>query len=123
MIFKKIAGPKPGLATYNSTEYEPCYLAVYNNSGLAIPVGGSVCYDAAATVAQNLGFAVTRPATANLMWYAGVCPWAIPIAAWGLVQVSGIIELALGVLTSGQSQIPQNGSFILAARAAVTIGT
>lgn len=85
-----IGGPYPQGSTPG--EYDVVFVQVYNNFSTAIPLGGHVCYDELATVAQNLGRAVTRPATSNLTFYAGAAIDAIGIGAWGLVQCYGVIE-------------------------------
>lgn len=131
MLIKQISGPKPAGTAGN--EYEAVYVSVYNNFAGIIPAGGSVCYDPAASVAQNLGFAVTRPATANLGLYAGAAPVAIPQAAgsdsgWGLVQCYGIMEECgqdggTTDTASNQSLAVINGSFYPANPTAAVVGT
>lgn len=90
MLIKSLHGPTPQGTVGN--EYDVVYVQVYNNHSALIPAGGHVCYDPAATVAQYLGRAVTRPATANLIFYAGCAPEEIPLGAWGLVCCYGIME-------------------------------
>jgi hypothetical protein len=92
VLIKQIVGPKPG--PVNSTEYDVVYLQVYNNFAGTITAGAHVCFDPSATTAQWLGFAVTRPATANLQLYAGCCPVAIAQATWGLCVCYGVVEKA-----------------------------
>jgi hypothetical protein len=128
MLIKQIVGPKPGLSGQNSLEYDVVYTQAYNNFAGTIIAGGHVCWDPAATVAQWLGFAVTQPATANLVYYAGAAPVAIAQATWGLIQTYGIMEECAvdgGTTnaTSGSLVIPTNGSFYANAPAAITVGT
>lgn len=90
MLIKLIGGPYPQGSTPG--EYDAVFLQAYNNFAGTIPLGGHVCYDPLATVGQNLGRAVTRPVTANLVFYAGSAIAAIPQAEWGLVQCYGVME-------------------------------
>lgn len=95
MLFKQVLGPPPGgnPAAIPNKEAETVYTFQYNSFAGDIPAGGSVCLDVAATVWY--GFAVTRPATANLPLFIGVAPYLIPQGAWGLVCVYGIVETGL----------------------------
>lgn len=127
MLIKLLGGPPPqGSVT---TEYEAVFAVLYNNStSLAVIAGGHVCYDHLATVAQYLGRAVLQPATANLNFYAGAAPDAIPVTTWGLVQCYGIMEACAvdGGTTDANlntAVIPTNGSFYANAPIAHVVGT
>lgn len=127
MLVKLIGGGPPPGGRVTTPEYEIVYVQVYNNHSALIPAGGHVCYDHLATTAQFLGWAVTRPITANLPFYAGCAPKEIPLGAWGLICVYGVMEemgqdggttdTAIGnVLT------PMTGSFYPGAPTAATPG-
>lgn len=92
MLIKVIGGGATPGGRVSQPEYDVVYTQVYNNHTAAIPAGSHVCFDPSATTAQNLGWAVTRPATANLVFYAGCTPFGIPLGAWGLCVCYGIVE-------------------------------
>lgn len=124
MLVKSIPGPVSNTA---QLDYECVYASVYNNFGADIPAGAQVCFDPAASATQYLGRAVTRPATANLPFYAGCAVFGILNGMWGLVVAYGICQGFLDGGTTdvnlGSSVIPTNGSFYANAPAAVTVGT
>lgn len=121
----------------SGTRYEAVYFSAYNNHSAAISAGSHVCYDPAATTAQFLGRAITRPATANLKLYAGVAATDFGLITatgqnnanpWGLVLCYGVYELALvdGGTTDiavGDTLIVANGTFYANQPAAGTQGT
>lgn len=126
MIIKPLHGPTPQGTTGN--EYDVVYLQAYNNHSALIPAGGHVCYDHLATAAQWLGRAVTRPATANLPFYAGCAPKEIPLGEWGLVCIYGVME-EMGQdggttdTVAGQRLNVLNANFYAGDTAATTLGT
>lgn len=109
-------------------EYEVIYAVLYNNGATATIPGGHVCYDHTVTSGFANGRAVILPATANLNFYAGCTPDAIPATSWGLVLIHGIIDACAvdgGTTDANLSTcvIPTNGSYYANAPIAHVVGT